>query len=96
MALDGLLAEASLRRNVLAVVPSFAVALAIVARSDATAVVPSRLASILLEGGAIVSYRPPMTLPTVTISQLWHASNTSDQPHQWLRSCVTRAAATVV
>ncbi len=95
-ALDGLLAEASLRRNVLAVVPSFAVALAIVARSDATAIVPSRLASILLEGGSIVAYRPPIALPTVAISQLWHDSNTHDQPHQWLRSCVTRAAATVV
>jgi DNA-binding transcriptional LysR family regulator len=95
-AIDGPLAEASLRRNVLAVVPSFAVALAIVARSDATAIVPSRLASILLEGGSIVAYRPPITLPAVTISQLWHDSNTHDQPHQWLRSCVTRAATTVV
>jgi DNA-binding transcriptional LysR family regulator len=95
VALDALLAESSLRRSVLAVVPSFAVALAIVARSDATAIVPSRLASVLLECGAIVSYRPPIVLPAVTISQLWHGSNTNDQAHQWLRSCVTRAAATV-
>ncbi len=95
-AIDGLLAAKSLRRNVLAVVPSFAVALAIVARSDASAIVPSRLASILLESGSIVAYRPPLTLPTVAISQLWHDSNTHDQPHQWLRSCVARAAATVV
>jgi DNA-binding transcriptional LysR family regulator len=40
-AIDVLLSGSSLRRNVLAVVPSFAVALAIVTQSDATAIVPS-------------------------------------------------------
>ncbi len=94
-AIDVLLSGSSLRRNVLAVVPSFAVALAMVTRSDATAIVPSRLASILLECDAIDGYRPPVELPTVTISQLWHASNTEDAPHAWLRSCVERAAAAV-
>ena len=80
-AIDVLLAGSSLRRNLLAVVPSFAVALAIVARSDATAIVPSRLASVLLECDAIDAYRAPVELPTVTIAQLWHASNTDDPPH---------------
>jgi DNA-binding transcriptional LysR family regulator len=93
--LDQLVAASSLRRSVLAVVPSFAVALAMVARSDATAIVPSSLASVLLDHGAIVTYRPPIELPAVTISQLWHASNTDDPPHQWLRDCVQRAASNI-
>jgi DNA-binding transcriptional LysR family regulator len=93
--LDQLFAASSLRRSVLAVVPSFAVALAMVARSDATAIVPSRLASLLVDHGAITTYRPPVALPVVAISQLWHASNTDDPPHQWLRDCVRRAASNI-
>ena len=94
-AIDELLADSLLQRRVLAVVPSFAVALDIVARTDATAIVPSRLASVLLECGAVIGYRSPIPLPTVTIAQLWHASNSNDQSHQWLRSCVARSAAAV-
>jgi DNA-binding transcriptional LysR family regulator len=95
VAIDDILADSVLQRRVLAVVPSFAVALDIVARTDATAIVPSRLASVLLECGAVVGYRLPFPLPTVTIAQLWHASNSNDQSHQWLRACVTRATAAV-
>ncbi len=84
------------KRNVLAVVPSFAVALAIVARSDVTTIAPMRLASLFVDHGGLVPFRSPVRLPTITVSQLWHASNTNDPPHQWLRSCVERAAAIVV
>jgi DNA-binding transcriptional LysR family regulator len=92
---DGELQEHGLERTILAVVPSFAVALSMVATSDATTLAPSRLASLLLEHGALISFHPPVALPVVTISQHWHASNSVDQSHRWLRSCVTRAAATV-
>jgi DNA-binding transcriptional LysR family regulator len=93
--IDQLLSAHGHERNVVAVVPSFAVALAMVARSDATTFAPARLASILLEHRALVAFTSPLTLPSVTIAQLWHASNSADQSHQWLRSCVRRAAIAV-
>jgi DNA-binding transcriptional LysR family regulator len=92
-AIDATLAEAGLTRTALAVVPSFSVALNIVARSDATTIAPLQLSSLLLDHGALVAFVPPVRVPPVEIAQLWHVSNTNDAPHQWLRSCVSRAAA---
>jgi DNA-binding transcriptional LysR family regulator len=88
-------ADAPIKRSVIAVVPSFAVALAIISKSDATTVAPSHLASLFLDHGGLVRFTPPIPLPTVTVSQLWHASKSADPAHRWLRSCVEHAAATV-
>lgn len=93
--LDALLREHGRPSSAASVVPSFSVALSMVARSDATTVAPSRLASVFLDHGALVRFVSPVPLPEVVIAQLWHGSNTADQPHQWLRSCVRRAAAQV-
>ena len=92
---DTLLGTNGVKRNVLAVVPSFGVALSIVARSDANTVAPSRLATPLIDHGGLAQFVPPIELSTVIVSQHWHARNTADPPHRWLRSCVQRAAATV-
>jgi DNA-binding transcriptional LysR family regulator len=90
--LDAKLAEHGLQRRVIAVVPSFAAALAMVATSDATALAPARLASIHVNVGGLVSFRSPVALPTVTVASVWHGNNTADAAHQWLRSAVRRAA----
>jgi DNA-binding transcriptional LysR family regulator len=90
--IDALLAEVGLQRRVIAVVPSFAAALAMVATSDATCLAPARLASIQVRGGGLVAYKPPFALPIVTIQSVWHRSNSADEAHQWLRSAVQRAA----
>jgi DNA-binding transcriptional LysR family regulator len=90
--LDAHLTEHGLKRRVIAVVPSFATALAMVATSDATALAPARLASIHVRAGGLVAFRPPVPLPTVTITSVWHGNNTADAAHQWLRSAVRRAA----
>jgi DNA-binding transcriptional LysR family regulator len=93
--LDGLLNQRGLTRRTIAVVPSFGVALSMVAHSDATTFAPSRLASMYLDCGLLVSFVSPIPTPSVTVSQLWHSSNTSDPTHTWLRFCVANAAKTM-
>jgi DNA-binding transcriptional LysR family regulator len=90
--LDGYLTEHGLQRRVIAIVPSFATALAMVATSDATALAPARLASIHVQAGGLFAFQPPIPLPAVTITSVWHRSNSADAAHQWLRSAVRRAA----
>jgi monoamine oxidase len=85
--IDALLREHGRPSNAASVVPSFSVALSMVVRSGATTVAPSRFAAVFLDHGALVRFVSPMPLPEVAIAQLWHGSNTADQPHQWLRSC---------
>ncbi len=92
---DTMLGTGGVKRNVIAVVPSFSVALSLVARSNATTIAPSRLASLFLEHGALIRFTAPITLPAVTVSQHWHISNTADPTHRWLRSCVERAASQI-
>jgi DNA-binding transcriptional LysR family regulator len=93
--LDALIDIHGVTRRTIAVVPSFGVALFMAARSDATTFAPSRLVSVFLECGLLIAFFSPIPTPIVTISQLWHTSNTSDPTHTWLRSCVTNAAKTL-
>ncbi len=90
--IDTELGAAGLTRRVIAVVPSFATALAMVATSDAVALAPSRLASVLVNAGVLSAYRPPIQVATVTVMSVWHRNNTADSAHQWLRAAVRRAA----
>jgi len=88
---DQLLAKEGRSRQVSMVVPSFSAALLACIDSDRTALVPGRLAAKLVAAGAISTYEPPIPLPAVNVSQVWHARNDSDPAHGWLRSCVRRA-----
>ncbi len=90
--IDVFLAEHGLQRRVIAVVPSFATALAMVSTSNAVSLAPARLASIQVNTGGLASFRPPIALPTVMVASVWHGSNTADAAHHWLRSAVRRAA----
>jgi DNA-binding transcriptional LysR family regulator len=89
---DEALDRAGFERLTRTVLPSFSAALAMVMQSDATTVAPRRLTSPWLQVGALNCFTCPVPLPAVSVSQHWHASNTADQPHQWLRSCIRRAA----
>jgi DNA-binding transcriptional LysR family regulator len=84
-----------LKRRVIAVVPSFATALAMVATSEATTLAPSRLASIHLATGALLHYQPPFEIPKVVVTSVWHGRDTNDAAHVWLRSAIHRAASQV-
>jgi DNA-binding transcriptional LysR family regulator len=92
--LDALLAERGLHRRVVAVVPSFSAALAMVAQTDALTIAPRRLVEILAAEGHLEVFRIPLELPEVEVVQVWHRRTAADPAHRWFRSCVRSAAAT--
>ena len=68
------------------VVGGFAAALALVRASDLVATVPERHSGNLRDG--LVSFVPPLDLPPITVSLLWHPRLDADPAHRWLRGCV--------
>jgi DNA-binding transcriptional LysR family regulator len=91
--IDSALDAKGLTRTVVAVLPSFAAALAMAAQSDCVAIVPRRLASVFSSGAGLELFAIPVPIPTVDVRQIWHHRLTADPTHQWLRSCVRRAVA---
>ncbi len=88
---DTALAEQGLTRNVVAVVPGFAAALAVVRESELIALVP---ASFMIKPPAMAGYSAnpalhmfelPVVTQTITISQMWHPRSENDPAHRWLR-----------
>jgi DNA-binding transcriptional LysR family regulator len=53
---------------------------------------PSELARFFAEALGLDISPPPVDLPAVRISLLWHASYDRDPAHLWLRQTVTRLA----
>lgn len=73
------------------IVPSFLAAAALVRTSDAYTIIPSRLATTILDAFGLC--RLPVTGPTtkVRIAQAWSPRLDNDPAHTWLRGCVRRA-----
>ncbi len=94
--IDTELAQHGLKRRVVAIVPSFSTALAMVSTSDTTTLAPSRPASIHVAIGGLSQYRPPFNIPKVVVTSVWHGRDTSDAAHVWFRSAVQRAASKVI
>ncbi len=92
---DRYLADHGHNRRVVAVVPTFSAALALAIASDAVALVPRRLAT-LLSGPSTAAIRPsPVKLPDVDVQQVWHGRLTVDPEHRWFRERVRAAAARI-
>jgi DNA-binding transcriptional LysR family regulator len=86
---DEVLAGRGLRRRVLAVLPTGAAALDLVARTDAVAVVAERLCRPSRPG---LTTRPvPVELPSAPIVVSWHHRYDTDPAHRWLRDEVVAA-----
>ncbi len=93
-AVDAALAALGLTRTVIAVVPSFPAALAIVAASDFVSVVPASYLGVIatrpsatLRAG-VQSFPLPVTTAAITVSQMWHPRMDADAGHRWLRGVV--------
>ncbi|HUR08019.1 MAG TPA: LysR family transcriptional regulator [Nonomuraea sp.] len=83
--LDDALDAAGLQRHVAAVVPTFAVAVLLVASSHYVGLVPQRLAE---QYGQVLDIRwfpLPADLPEVDVRMLWHARLDADPAQRWLR-----------
>ncbi|MEX0525723.1 LysR family transcriptional regulator [Raoultella terrigena] len=84
---DDALAGFGLQRKIVAVVPSFAAALAVARRSQLIALVP---ASYIGDGPAadIAVFELPVQTPEITVSQMWHPRQEQEPGHRWLRQQV--------
>jgi DNA-binding transcriptional LysR family regulator len=84
---DAALALLGLERDVVAVVPGFPAALAIARTSDLVALLPGSYLPAAQPGGCWV-FPLPVTVESLTISQMWHPRAEADPAHRWLRQLV--------
>jgi DNA-binding transcriptional LysR family regulator len=91
--LDAALERHDLRRRVVAVVPTFAVAAMLASRSELVALVPARLAHEYSDALRLRVFPMPVELPPVDICCQWHARLDVDPAHRWLRDRVSSAVA---
>ncbi len=88
---DERLAKRRLHRRVAYRVPSFLMALPIVAATDCVATLPRLLVTHAL--GDWVVREPPVELPPLVLLCAWHPSRTSDVIHKWMREKLMTAIA---
>jgi DNA-binding transcriptional LysR family regulator len=81
------------RRAPSRVVPSFLAAASLVRQSDAYTVLPTRLASVILEAFGLCRLSVAGAPSRITIAQAWSPRFDHDAGHTWLRDCVRRACA---
>ncbi|MBP2299716.1 LysR family transcriptional regulator [Azospirillum picis] len=84
-ALDAL----GLARRVVAVVPSFPAALAIVRASDLVTLASERQVASGIAG--VTTFPLPLPMGEVTVTQMWHPRHDADPAHRWLRGQVLAA-----
>ena len=84
--IDAALAPAGLQREIATIVGGFSAALALARDSDLVASVPERQTGNLRAG--MHSFALPLSVPTLTVSMLWHPRLDGDPAHRWLRGCV--------
>lgn len=87
---DEALASLGLERRVVTTVSGFASAIAMARASDLVATVPERHTAALRAG--LTTFAVPVTLPSFTVSMIWHPRMHADPVHAWLRDCVYAAA----
>ncbi|WP_329561231.1 LysR family transcriptional regulator [Kitasatospora sp. NBC_01266] len=89
--LDDALDAADLQRHVAAVVPTFAVAVLLVAASHYVGLVPQRLAEQHGRRLGIRWFPIPADLPELEVRLLWHARLDVDPAQRWLRDTMRGA-----
>ncbi|MEU6153457.1 LysR family transcriptional regulator [Actinosynnema sp. NPDC047251] len=89
--LDDVLGQAGLHRRVAAVVPTFAVAVLLVASSDYVGLVPERLAAELGPRLGLHRFPVPADLPALDVRLFWHARLDADPAQRWLRDTLRHA-----
>jgi DNA-binding transcriptional LysR family regulator len=81
-----------LRRRIGLVVPDTYPALSVVSRSDMTALIPRRLASICEQQGILKIIEPPLVTPRVSVSLLYLRERLSDPAMRWMRDLLREVA----
>jgi len=87
---DKVLAAMGRSRTVTVSLPSFLLAPALVAKSDALCLLPRRIAD--LHDGVVDAFEPPFESPTFNVDMLWHPRRQNDPAHIWFRDEVKALA----
>lgn len=90
--IDDALAQLGHTRRIVKRSPHFIASLFSIGKSDLLQTVPRRLATPLLAPADLVLHDLPFSLKPMVLSQIWHARNTNNPQHQWLREQVYEAA----
>lgn len=88
---DVALERIGLERRVPLAVPHFATALAVVQATDHVLTTHGRL--IEAHPLQLRAFSPPVALPPIVVSMLWHPRTDPDPVHRWFRGVVSRVAA---
>jgi DNA-binding transcriptional LysR family regulator len=89
-AVDRVLARRKRARRVVAGTSAFMVAAWICANSTYILTAPSRLLTSLAGPLGLRTFAPPISLPPIRVSQVWHERSHADPAHQWFRELVRR------
>lgn len=89
---DDALAKLGLTRTIALTTPRFVAVPFLVARAPVVTTMHGRLARFFAAALGLSLSPPPVELPEVPISLLWHASYDRDPAHIWLRQTVVRLA----
>ncbi|OAF16431.1 LysR family transcriptional regulator [Bradyrhizobium neotropicale] len=90
---DDALQKLGLRRTVVLTTPRFLTVPSLVARAPVVVTMHARLARLFATELGLSLSPPPVELPEVAASLLWHASYDHDPAHAWLRRIVVRMVA---
>lgn len=93
--IDDSLAKLGHERRIVKRSPHFVASLFSIGKSDLLQTVPRRLATPLLDAANLVVHDLPFQQRPMVLSQMWHARNTHNATHRWLRGQVRHAAAQV-
>ncbi len=89
-AVDSLLAQKNLKRNVVVRMPHFLAAAEVIAHSDLIITLPRSLAVKLAREKNLKLHEPPLTIPKFPIYLYWHTRNQTNTIHQFIRDMIRR------
>jgi DNA-binding transcriptional LysR family regulator len=90
---DDVLEQHRLQRRIAFATPNFVVAPQVVATTDLVMIVPARLATTLAFGARLVTFEPPLKVPSFQIAMFWHDRHDSDPAHAFIRQEIAQVAA---
>ena len=90
--IDTLLAQRGLSRRTAVVVPHFTTVPFIISASDFIATAPDRIARMFIKQLKLQSLRPPIEIPPLRLTLLWHERFHADPAHRWMRELIARTA----
>lgn len=83
---DDVLEQVGRKRKVVITLPFFYGIFSVVSESDLVALVPEQMAERLASALGLDVYEPPITVPPVELSMIWHRRASANPAHRWLRN----------